>query len=141
MKELTGNIWSFHESGEWIGVTTNGIVKSDGCAVMGKGIALEAAKRFPKLPIQLAFKLRKSGNHVFFFLPYRIVTIPTKDDWKDDSKIELIERSCMELREASAGKVYLPPLGCGNGRLEWKSVKERISPILDQDWFTVVHKE
>ena len=31
----------------------NGVVKKDGCAVMGGGIALEAKERFPNLPKRL----------------------------------------------------------------------------------------
>jgi hypothetical protein len=141
VKEQVDNLWDIYDAGNWIGVTTNGVVKSDGSAVMGKGIALDAAKRFPNLPKQLAFKLKESGNHVFFFLQYRIVTIPTKDDWKENSKIELIKQSCQELRMFSAGKLYLPPLGCGNGGLLWNDVRAVIAPILDQDWFVVVHRK
>jgi hypothetical protein len=139
MKEMRGDIWSIHQSGEWIGVTTNGQVKSNGDAVMGRGIALAAAQRFPQLPSQLGYKIKESGNHVYFFLSSRIVTIPTKDDWRDKSSMELIERSCTELKTFCAGRVYIPHLGCSNGGLVWEDVKERIAPILSPDWFIAVH--
>jgi hypothetical protein len=60
MQELVGNIWDHHQDG-WIVVTTNGIIKSNGDAVMGAGIALEAARKFPDLPRQLGDRLRVIG--------------------------------------------------------------------------------
>jgi len=138
MKEVTDDIWKYWDAGEWVCVTTNGIIKNDGTAVMGKGIAKQAADKFPGLPKQLAWKLDRFGNHVYAFLPYRIFTFPTKHDWRDPSKMELILRSCAELRQMSAGKVYLPRPGCSNGGLDWNEVRPLVHAALPEDWFVLV---
>jgi len=138
MKQVEGDIWELWSTGNWIGVTTNGCIRKDGLAVMGRGIAKDAADRFPKLPQQLAWKLKNYGNHVFFFLPYRIFTFPTKNDWKDPSDLSLIRQSCEELRMISAGRVFLPRPGCSNGKLAWDEVEPILSEVLAEDWFTVV---
>jgi hypothetical protein len=46
MIEITGNIWDYYDKGYNICITTNGFVKKDGCATMGRGTALQAKRRF-----------------------------------------------------------------------------------------------
>lgn len=131
MRELTGDVWEYHVQGDWVGVTTNGIVKANGEAVMGKGIAKVAALRFPELPGKLAIRLLEFGNVFQVFEDYRLVTFPTKHDWKNDSSIELIEQSAKQLalflQTRTDINVYLPRPGCGNGNLTWKQVR----PVLE----------
>lgn len=79
MREVVGNLWDFHDQGFCIGVSTNGDCRRDGLAVMGAGVALAAAKRFPNLPSLLGAKLRASGNHAYYWPEFRIVTLPTKE--------------------------------------------------------------
>ena len=45
MIETSGNLWHFHTQGRWVVTTTNGSVRKDGCAVMGRGVAREAAAK------------------------------------------------------------------------------------------------
>jgi hypothetical protein len=64
-------------------ITTNGYRKRNGNAVLGRGVALQAVKRFPDLEEQLGAKLEFQGNrvHVFPDLVYDgavIVTFPVK---------------------------------------------------------------
>ena len=40
MKEVKGDIWNFYNKGYWIVIPTNGTVKRNGEAVMGRGVAL-----------------------------------------------------------------------------------------------------
>ena len=63
MREVVGDIWDYHAKGHWVGITTNAVTKENGEAVMGRGIALQAAQRFPLLARQLGAKLRHDGNH------------------------------------------------------------------------------
>ena len=126
-------------------ITTNGCVKSNGQAVMGKGIALQAATLMPSLPGDLGRDKRLKGNAchemgIYRFMrdgisiPIQIVTFPTKEDWKDPSNLEIIERSCKELIDVlediieDINHIYLPAPGCGAGGLDWKQV----SPILEE---------
>lgn len=125
-------------------VTTNGCVRKDGRAVMGRGIALYADRTFSLAP-KLAAYIRQYGNHVFNMGVYRypkngryisILTFPTKHDWRNPSDPELIRRSCMEMSRvcdaAGITRVYMPMPGCSNGRLDWTTqVRPLIEPLLD----------
>lgn len=62
MKESKGNI--FKVACDAVCVTTNGFVKSNGLAVMGRGCAATVAKNFPKVPGKLAQHIGKNGNCV-----------------------------------------------------------------------------
>ena len=148
MKLIKGDIWKFHDAGEWICVTTNGFVKANGCAVMGRGIALQCKRRYPQAEVALGRFIQRNGNIVGLFMPSvatkKILCFPTKHNWWEKSDLELIKRSCRQLRfmflewELSKNeRVYLPKPGCSNGRLEWKDVEKAIRPILD-DRFVVV---
>lgn len=124
-------------------VTTNGMTKKDGAAVMGAGIARNAAMLFPSLPVLLGRSLRRHGNQAFAYRvndrnghPYNVVTMPTKQDWRNPSDIELIKASCAQMVEIADlngfTRVYMPKPGCRNGGLNWEGqVKPVISQILD----------
>ena len=64
MVEVRGNLWTFHAENEWVAITTNGDVRGDGCAVMGRGIAWEATQRFPNIADHLGKLLTREGNIV-----------------------------------------------------------------------------
>lgn len=146
MKEITGDIWDFHKQGHWIVITTNGIIKSNGRAVMGKGIALQAKERFYRLPLLLGNWIRDFGNTLGIFQDYHIVTLPTKNHWSEISDIKLIDSQCQILAKAfgfASGRqketVYMVRPGCGLGELNWKDVKPILEKYLD-DKFVVVEK-
>ncbi len=63
--------------GEWIVVTTNGVVNPHGEAVMGAGLARQAAQRFPELPRLLGQALRETGNLPYTRYSQHIITLPT----------------------------------------------------------------
>lgn len=165
MLEAYGNIWDNLELFDALVITTNGFIKNNGEAVMGRGIALQAKERFPSLPKKLGLHLQLLSNHVgiFTILPaeyhlvdhhYYILTMPVKPDyvrtitgmmpgWRAKADIKLIERSAKELvqivdvKEHQINSVLMPRPGCGNGGLKWEVVKPIIAPILD-DRFTVM---
>ena len=137
-----GNIWTY--LGKYpICITTNAVIKMNGEAVMGAGIALEAAKRYPSLPRWLAKRLA-DGNHVYlFYTPegYELVTFPTKYDWKSSSTTRIIKRSAKELvalaDENQWEKVLVPRPGCGKGNLTWEEVRPVIEPLFDNRFIVV----
>ncbi len=145
------DLWDFHEEGNWIVVTTNTVVKKNGEAVMGAGIAGDAASRFPDLPkLYGKFLLSSHEKSGVALVPaIRLILFPTKYDWKDDSNLDLIKKNAGSLVDRVAESkaltnapimhVYLPPPGCGLGRRKWEEVEPIISPILD-DNFTVVFR-
>lgn len=148
MKEITGDIWHFHSEGNFIVISTNGFVKNNGQNVMGRGVALQAAQRFPNLAAELGVKIKEDGNQVYCFREYRIITFPVKHTWFESADIDLIKKSTEQLLKLSqhlamlnvVTQIYLPLVGCGNGKLLWKDVKPILEEYLDDD-FTVVHYE
>lgn len=149
-----GNIFELpkqpsHDITEAICITTNGIVKEDGKAVMGAGIALEANKYF-RLDEKLGQYITQYGNRAFNLGVYqryslnnldmpdffRVFSFPTKYHFRLDSDINLICKSAEQLVEMcnkfGITKCYLPKVGCGLGKLNYEStVKPWLSQILD----------
>lgn len=134
---------------EAICITTNGICKNNGDAVMGKGIAKTADEMF-HLSKNLGYLLRTQGNRVYHMgkfsvsgcEPYNVFTFPSKHRWRGNSDIALIERSAKELKVLcdiyGISKCYLPPVGCGCGGLLYDlDVRPVISKLLD-DRFIVI---
>lgn len=121
-------------------IPTNGETTSNGLAVMGRGIAAQAAKRFPHLPIMLGDSLRQYGNHVVPLGARGVdtrsgfIAFPTKNKWRDLSSVGLIERSANELaalaRWLPEAVFILPRPGCGAGGLSWEDIHRFLGPIL-----------
>ena len=152
MLETYGNLWELANEGcDALVITTNGYVRKDGQAVMGRGIAREAAVRFSDLPQALGTRLRKEGNncYVFSYPNYDIVSYPVKPifgpdgepGWKAKATISLIKKSAMELSRLADRydwtDVLMPRPGCGNGGLRWENVQPHLAIMLD-DRFTAV---
>jgi hypothetical protein len=129
-------------------ITTNGSVKSNGRAVMGRGCAKQACEKYPFLQVNLGKILQREGNHVAILRdrgpsgadPW-LVTFPVKHDWNMRADLALIKQSAIELvvltDKMEWGSVLLPRPGCGNGQRKWHEVKPILAEILD-DRFTVV---
>jgi O-acetyl-ADP-ribose deacetylase (regulator of RNase III)/uncharacterized protein YwgA len=100
--------------------------------VMGKGVALEFKKRWPKMFED--YQRRCESKQVRLGEPYlyrdasgaAIINFPTKDHWRSPSRVADIERGLdylvVHAKEWSIRSLALPPLGCGNGGLEWAEV-------------------
>lgn len=151
MKELVHHLFNPPSSVEAICIPTNGIYTKSRGAIMGKGVALAAAQRWPLIKFILANKLEKKGNRVHILLepyedPYKtsffILSFPTKEHWRDDSSQALVERSTADLvnltNRVGWKEVWLPRPGCGCGGLQWKNIKEILNRQLDNR-FTVVY--
>lgn len=140
MIKKIGNIFDHKDALKCI--TTNGIIKKNGELVMGAGIAREAARRYPELPIIFARHIEEHGNTVCVVPKLNIASFPTKHHWRDKSDIELIKRSCYQLIDAAYSNWYettiLPKPGCSNGGLSWPYVESVISNILTSDDFIVM---
>lgn len=134
---VTGNLWTYPT--DFRIITTNGAVRSDGRAVMGRGCAKEAAARYPALPRLLGEKLRVFGNHVHFFSDDTIgdriglFTFPVKHRWNERADLDLIARSVEELRATLlvSATYLLPRPGCGNGSLRWEAVQPIVATLPD----------
>ncbi len=153
MKEMhcTDSIFGLPQySDEAAVVTTNGVIRKNGSGVMGAGQALEAKKLFPGVEEKLGKFLQKYGNRVFnmgvHMLNGRLIsliTFPTKHHYKDNSDLELIRQSAIQLKQIAnkfgLTKVFLPAVGCGLGKLDYEQqVKPILQEILDDNRFVVV---
>lgn len=111
--------------------------------VMGKGIALQFKERFPENYKQYK-KACEAGKvetgKVFvtesglLLNPRYIINFPTKEHWKNPSKMEYIHEGLNDLvriiKEKDIRSIAIPPLGCGNGGLDWNEVKPAIEKAL-----------
>jgi O-acetyl-ADP-ribose deacetylase (regulator of RNase III) len=111
--------------------------------VSGKGIALMFKDAFPEnfRAYQVASKAgRLAPGGVFvterhdMLGPRFIINFATKDHWRQPSRLEWIEHGLAALRHEIAARairsVAIPPLGAGNGGLNWADVKPLIAEIL-----------
>lgn len=143
MKEITGNIWDLWEQGNWIVIPTNGSVNSKGECIMGRGLALEAKTRLPKLPKMLGSWRVVHGLYVEVVTTYHIISFPVKFLWSMKAEPLLIATSCRQLSYyinvpgTLSPPIYLPRVGCGNGHLDWGDVRPILEQTLD-DRFIVV---
>ena len=113
--------------------------------VMGKGIALMFKERFPDNFREYAAACKTGDvrlgemfvteNHELVG-PKWIVNFPTKDHWRSRTKLEWIEQGLKSLarviEERRIGSIAVPPLGCGNGRLNWQDVRPVIESALSE---------
>ena len=137
MIEQQADLWSV--PADFRVITTNGAVRHDGCAVMGRGCAKEAAGQFPRLPYLLGLCLKRSGNRVHFFpddvigAKFGLFTFPVKHHWNERADLDLIARSVEEFgRQLLASSVYVMPRpGCGNGQLSWEAVRPLLVGLPD----------
>ena len=87
-------------------------------------------------------RLPKADTWEFHLVPYHILTFPTKNNWRDDSDLALIQdsaRRLVEITDIQGWKVVLlPQPGCGQGNLSWeRQVRPLLEPIFD-DRFSVI---
>lgn len=114
--------------------------------VMGKGIALMFKEAFPENYKAYAAASKRGDIRVGRVFvterqdwvggPRWIVNFPTKMHWRHPSKIEWIEEGLEDLkrfvREKNVESIALPPLGSGNGKLDWRIVRSRIEAALGE---------
>ena len=154
MIELEGkhDIWKFHGEGHYIVIPINGSINTYRENVMGRGLALQAKRRYNELPAITARCIAVRGLQVFEMSILTLFMFPTKFAWKYDSDIGLIRRSCLQLQEIadswsnikhhdwSIKKIYMPRVGCGNGNLNWNDVSLILDEILDDRFIVVEDK-
>lgn len=142
MLETVGDIWQYADSGIIV-ITTNGSLTPDGRAIFGRGVARQAAVRFPGLAEKTGRLLAELGSHVFD-LGYGIVTFPVEETPWSLPDLRIIARSAQELRALAdvSGwlKIVVPRPGCGGGGLAWQDVKPLLESWFDER-FTVIRQE
>ena len=105
---------------------------------MGRGLAAAVASRWPGClgPYRDALRTGtlRSGAVAAWQRPDGgwILQVPTKDDWRDDSPIQLVEASIDAIgptcERHAITRISVPPLGCGLGGLR----PERVRPSVER---------
>lgn len=127
----TGNIFDAH---------TGAIVNTVNLVgVMGKGIALQFKERFKNnfrlyreacknrtIGIGNSLVVREENNGT----PVWVINFPTKIHWRNPSEYWYVERGLDNLaqiiKDYDIKSIAIPPLGAGNGGLQWDNVKAMI---------------
>ena len=146
MQYQNGDLWELRsQTGGWVVITTNTTLRRDGSAVMGAGLAKDAADRYPALDVRLGKHIKMFHDKLYIERP--LICLPTKRDWRNDSRLIWIERGCHELADlgrvlkdvGNIEPIYLPKLGCGLGGLNWeREVRPVMDAILDDNRFILV---
>jgi O-acetyl-ADP-ribose deacetylase (regulator of RNase III) len=113
--------------------------------VMGKGVALMFKEAFPQnfeayeaacasKQVQLGRMFVTKRDNLFG--PKWIINFPTKSHWRYPSKMEWIDSGLGDLKrvivENQIKSIAIPPLGAGNGGLNWREVRSRIEQALGE---------
>jgi O-acetyl-ADP-ribose deacetylase (regulator of RNase III) len=111
--------------------------------IMGKGIALMFREAFAENCSAYVAACKKGEVRVgqmfvterqAVFGPRWIINFPTKQDWRSKTRLTWVVDGLMDLRRVIVGNsiqsIALPPLGCGNGGLDWSVVRPKIEEAL-----------
>jgi O-acetyl-ADP-ribose deacetylase (regulator of RNase III) len=111
--------------------------------IMGKGIALAFKNEFPENyktyrkacennQLKIGKVLLTTTGRI---TPKYIINFPTKEHWRAKSQLQFIIEGMKDLvnviRKQRINSIAIPPLGSGNGGLDWKVVKEVILKELE----------
>jgi hypothetical protein len=133
-------MWSVWEAADLFVITTNSTLRLvDKNLVMGRGIALQAKKRFPGIAAALgsAIDAQCGSGGVYGLLvspawpTAKLAAFQVKQDWRDSADLDLIRRSTAMLvdwcKAHPDSQVHVNYPGVGNGRRKRADVK----PIID----------
>jgi O-acetyl-ADP-ribose deacetylase (regulator of RNase III)/uncharacterized protein YwgA len=102
---------------------------------MGKGLAYQFKNMFPETNKSYIkscknHELHPGKLHTHFENGKLIINFPTKDKWREKSRLEFIIDGMKALirliKEKNIKSIAIPPLGSGNGGLNWEEVKDII---------------
>ena len=134
---VEGNIFDAH---------TDAIVNTVNLVgVMGKGLALQFKERFKHNYSEYKIACKNGTiaiGHSLVVEEYMqnrrflIINFPTKNHWRNPSKYEYVEKGLDNLidiiLEYDIKSIAIPPLGAGNGGLDWKRVRQIIIERMSQ---------
>jgi len=102
--------------------------------VMVMGIALDFKRLFPEMYRQYRELCEQGQFHVGMLWLYKspnkwVLNFPTKKHWRYPSRVEYIEAGLQKFVDSYANlgihSVAFPPLGCGNGQLDFETQVKR----------------
>jgi hypothetical protein len=137
MRKARGNIWKLAGVLDHIVIPTSIGWRKDGSAVLGRGLARQAADKWPQLPLIYGEICQQRGVETPVcpirppgLNPRNLLLFPVKplnvaqpwQSWNQPADILLIRRSLRELEEllpqlVGNKDIWIPDVGCGNGQL------------------------
>lgn len=135
-----------YATGDLLQADAEALVNTVNCVgVMGKGIALQFKRRFPEnfRAYEKACTRGEVAIGTMFVTetghrdgPCYVINFPTKGHWRRPSRLSYIDAGLSDLvrvlRDVNIRSVAIPPLGTGNGGLDWAQVEPRLIDALQQ---------
>ena len=106
--------------------------------VMGRGVALEFKRLFPEMYRQYRDLCERGQFSVGQLWLYKspqkwVLNFPTKKHWRAPSRVEYIEAGLKKFVQVYSDwgihSIAFPPLGCGNGQLDFKT---QVQPLMEK---------
>jgi O-acetyl-ADP-ribose deacetylase (regulator of RNase III) len=111
--------------------------------IMGKGLALQFKQAYPGNFRAYESACRRGEVHLGKMFMYEtgqldrprfVINFPAKGHWRSRSKLSDIKAGLDDLRDVirewRIHSIAIPPLGCGNGGLDWRDVRPLIVEAL-----------
>ncbi|GFG53484.1 Appr-1-p processing protein [Mycolicibacterium agri] len=124
-------------SGNILDSSAQTLVNTVNCVgVMGKGIALAFKRRYPDMFDDYVARcdrgeVRLGRPYLFKADDHWVINFPTKNHWRAVSRLQDIVDGLDYLQahyqDWGITSLAVPPLGCGNGQLEWKVVEPTLA--------------
>lgn len=149
IKSERGSIWAYEKTHDLVIPTNIGWRARDQANVMGRGLALQAAKKYPDFQLWFGKEcaVRQQETPVLRYPGGPLIAFPVKPlnpaapwlSWKSKADLNLIERSARQLAELKPGRpIAVSMVGCGNGGLEMSEVRPILDRYLSRDEFTLI---
>ncbi len=106
--------------------------------VMGKGVALQFKRHFPEMYAKYRDLCEKGDFNIGSLWLYKtpnkwVLSFPTKRHWRQPSKLEYVESGIKKFVETYSRlgihSIAFPPLGCGNGQLDFST---QVQPLMEK---------
>ena len=149
IKTERGSIWAYEKTHAIVIPTNIGWRARDQSNIMGRGLALQAAKKYPDFQLwfgrECAARLEMTPVLVYPDAP--LIAFPVKPlnasapwmSWKNKADLKLIERSAKQLAEIKVDRpVAVSLVGCGNGGCDIADVRPILDRHLSDDRFTLI---
>ena len=118
---------------------------------MGKGLAYQFKLMYPEMNKDYVNACKRGDvvigrMHTYQTNDKLIINFPTKNQWRKPSKMEYIKQGIEDLiriiNEQKIKSIAIPPLGSGNGGLDWSEVRDLLSTSLEpiQDVDVYIHE-
>ena len=130
-----------YKEGDILEAKTQVIVNPVNCkGIMGKGLALQFKKKYPAMYKEYKQECAEGKVTIGTLQLYKkapkhwILNFPTKNHWRQKSKLEYIEKGLVAFKEKyeewGITSIAFPRLGCQQGGLDWAEVKPLMEKYL-----------